>query len=154
MQRVSSSATLILKFFIPTFWIVFFGLVTIGLFAVEFDYMGRIPASYLQFGMLSIYLTVLLLMWFSIMNLKRVEMDEESLYATNYFKTFRYPYTSIKEVKKKNFLFFKTLTFYLKDKGSFGTSFTCVQSEKLFEDFIQENPKVALALGVRPNFER
>ena len=153
MQRVSSSATLILKFFIPTFWIVFFGMLTISLWFVEFDFYGRIPKLYMQLGMTTIYLLVVLLLWKTIMGLKRVEMDENYVYSTNYFKTFRYPYKSIEKVSQKNYLFFRTLSFYLNDKGSFGKKFTCLQSQKLFDDFIKDHPRVAISLGVKPNFD-
>ncbi len=153
MQRVSTSATLLLKFFIPTFWIVFFGFVTLSFFFVEFDFKGRIPASYMQIAFASIYILVLFMMWRTIMSIKRIEMDEEYIYVTNYFKTFRYPYDSIESVKEQDYLLLKTLSFNLKEDGTFGKKVSCIQSQKLYRDFILDHPKVALALGIKPEFK-
>jgi len=135
MQRVSTSATLLLKFFIPTFWIVFFGFVNIGLFFLEFDFMGRIPSSYIQFTFLSIYILIIFMMWRTLFKLKRIEMDEEYIYATNYFKTFRYSYESIASVSEQDYLIFKTLSFHLKEAGTFGKKISCIQSHIPTKDY-------------------
>jgi len=153
MQRVSTSATLLLKFFIPTFWTVFVGFITLGSFLVEFDFMGRVPANYIQFSFLSIYVLVLFIMYRTVLRLKRIEMDQDFVYATNYFKNFRYSYDSIESVSEQDYLLFKTLSFHLKEAGTFGKKISCIQSQKLYKDFILNNPKVAIALGVKPDFE-
>ena len=87
------------------------------------------------------------------MSIKRIEMDEEYIYATNYFKTFRYPYDSVESVSEQDYLLFKTLSFRLKEDGTFGKKISCIQSQKLYKDFILDHPKVALALGIKPDFE-
>ncbi len=153
MQRVSTSATLILKFFIPTFWIIFFGLFLGGMFVVDFESLGSIPALYIKVIASVLYFSILLLFWMTIMSLKRMEMDEEYLYVTNYFKTFRYSYPSIEKVSQGDYIFFKTLSFHFKESGSFGKKVTCIQSQKLFGDFIKDHPRIALGLKIKPDFE-
>lgn len=150
MQRLSTSATLLLKFFLPTFWFAFFGLLTLTVFFAKGDYYGRVSATSLQIGCTLIFILGGLLLWWSVMRLKRIEGDEEFLYVTNYFKTFRYPFDSIESMKTKDYKFFKTLSVQLKEPGTFGKKINCVISEKLFTDFMHEHPTIAFKFGFKP----
>ena len=150
MQRISTSATLMLKFFIPTFWMAFFGIFTLTILFINKDVYGRISIHTLQLVVLGLFLLGCLLWWRTVMGLKRMEVDEDFLYVTNYFKTFRYPYDSIEQMHLKDYKFFKTLRVELKEAGSFGKKMNCVISEKLFTDFMGEHPKVAFQFGFRP----
>ena len=54
------------------------------------------------------------------MKLKRVELSESKLFASNYFKTYAYEYKDIEDVRLLNFLLFKIWVVKLKYKGKFG----------------------------------
>ncbi|NNE29948.1 MAG: hypothetical protein HKN16_09935 [Saprospiraceae bacterium] len=149
MQRISTNATLILKFFIPTVWITFFGAVTIAAFLTKGTFYG-IPEGPFKAIVFAFFAIGFLFLWWAVLRLKRMEIDEEYVYVTNYFKTYRYPFSSVEKLNLKDFKFFKTLEVQLKEPGSFGESMTCVISEKLFFEYMQEHPKVAFALGYRP----
>ena len=140
MHRVSTNLTLFYKFFIPIFWIVFFGSVTVAVLAYPFAYIGNIPAGSFRLGILFIYLSGVLLLAFSLMRLKRVETDDHFFYVTNYFKTARYPFHSIERVVERKFFFFNTATIYFKEKGIFGKRAFFVPSNLRFRDFWDANP--------------
>ena len=57
MHRLSSNATLLLKFFIPVFWMVFFGATTLAALLYQYDYIGNTPAVYFKGGMVFFYVT-------------------------------------------------------------------------------------------------
>ena len=142
MQRVSSSATILLKFFLPTFWIVFFGAFTLTVFLAGHDHYGNIPASYLQIGSLLFFVLGVAGLYWAVIRLKRVEMDEEFVYVTNYFKTFRYPYHNVKKMEESDYLFFRSMHLHFHQPGSFGKKVTFIVSQKLMDDFLKSNPRV------------
>lgn len=143
MQRVSSSATLFLKFFIPTFWIVFFGAFTVALFISPNLHAGTIPMQYVKAGIILFFLLGTATLYWALMRLKRVEMDEDFVYVTNYFKTFRYPYHNVEKMEESDYLFFRSMHIHLKEAGHFGKKITFVVSQKLMDDFLKQHPQVA-----------
>ncbi len=146
MRRLSSSATLALKIFFPTFWIVFFGLFTV---AVLLSGMGKAPllgSIYFKVGALIFYLLGVTLLYLTVMQLKRVEIDDEFVYVTNYFKNYRYPYQDIEKITEQDYLLFKTARLTLVNRGSLGRRITFLQSKQKFEDFVKSYPKLASKL--------
>lgn len=141
MLRLSSNLTLFFKIFVPVFWIVFNGAITIAILVYPFEYIGSIQAIYIRLGMAFIYLSGLALLAFTIMRLKRVEADEQFFYVTNYFKTARYPFHEVEKVEPSRFFLLKTATFTLKAKGIFGQRFFFITSSR-FEEFWKENPEL------------
>ncbi len=77
------------------------------------------------------------------MRLKRVELDGEFVYVTNYFKTFRYPYSNVERMDESDYLFFRSMHIHLKEGGNFGKRITFVVSQKLMDDFLKGHPDVA-----------
>ncbi len=146
MQRVSTNLTLFYKFFIPVFWIVFFGAVTVAVLAYPFTYVGNIPASYFRIGILVLYLAGTGLLAFTLMRLKRVETDDEFFYVTNYFKTARYPFHSIRKVEVSDFFLFRTASLNFKKPGTFGRRATFVPSKQRFHDFWEAHPELRARL--------
>ncbi len=59
-------------------------------------------------------------MWFTIVDLKRVEADDNFYYVTNYFKTYRYHKEDVKEIKSLDFGIFKWNTMVMKEATKFG----------------------------------
>lgn len=142
MQRLSSNSTLMLKFFIPVFWIVFFGALTIAALAYQYEYVGNTPSIYFKGGMAFAYVTGVLLFAFTLLRLKRVEADEAFLYVTNYFKTARYPFHAIKEIRQSRFLFLSIARIQFVEKGIFGPSCFFVASRKLMQEYLEQHPDV------------
>ena len=142
MQRVSTNLTLFYKFFLPVFWIVFFGAMTVAMLFYPFDYVGNMPAGTLRIGAVLFYLSGLLLLAFTAMRLKRVEANEHFLYVTNYFKTARYPFHNIEQVIERKVFIFRTATVYFKEPGVFGKRIFFIPSNARFQEFWEGHPKL------------
>ncbi len=142
MQRVSTNLTLFYKIFIPTFWIVFFGAVLIATLLLPYQYVGNIPRATFQAGMALFFLSGIGALYLTLLPLKRVEMDRDFLYATNYFKTYRYPYHNIDKIAVSRFLFFSTATVHLRERGSFGSQIRFIPSLFRLKDFLDTHPEI------------
>jgi len=148
MQRISTNLTLFYKIFIPTFWIVFFGAVLLASLLLPYPYVGNIPRSTFQIGMLLFFLSGVGALYITLMPLKRVEMDRDFVYVTNYFKTYRYPYHNIEKIEVSKFLFFSTAVLHLREGGRFGKHMRFVPSLFRLRDFLESNPAIEAELEV------
>lgn len=146
MQRVSTNLTLFFKFFIPTFWIVFFGAFTAAAFVFKTEYYGDIPGGSFRLGTVLFFLSGVVVFVFTIMRLKRVEMDEHFVYATDYFRNFRYPYHNVEKIDESKFLFFQTVTIYLKTPGTFGKYIWFIASNSRYKAFWEKHPELRKSL--------
>ena len=139
--RVSSSWTLMYKIFLPTVWIVFFGVLT--LFTLFSGGIRSLPYHLaVQGTMLLVFLAGFAFLWFTFMDLKRVELTEENFYVTNYFKTFRYTYDSLKDIRELKFLWINITVFEFVQKSSFGSKVYFIQRKQVWNEFIDQHPNV------------
>lgn len=139
MNQVSSNLTLFYRLFIPVFFVVFCGCMTVFLWAKPQQYYGNLDGSHLRIGFTVFFITSLTLMFFTIWKLKRVEMSNQWVYITDYFKQARYPWTNIKDISEHSFLFFKIVKVKLNEPGSFGNNITFVASKSKWEIFKKEH---------------
>ena len=146
MERVSTNLTLFYKFFIPVFWLVFFGSVTVASLLYSFEYIGQIPAPTFRLIMILIFLSGAVTLYITLLRLKRVEMSEDFIYVTNYFKNFRYPYHNVEGIRTSRFLFFRVATLTLREPGSFGKNILFIPSGQRFEAFFEEHPDMKVLL--------
>ena len=148
MHRISSNSTLFLKIFLPTFWMVFFGIFTIAIcFVSEVPFYGSIPANVFKICTVAFFLAGSALLYFSLMQLMRVELDSQYLYASNYFKTYRYPYDSIEKIIERDLGLFHLTSIYLKEQGRFGKKISFLLDEEMWRDFLKKNPEAAKKLS-------
>ena len=143
MFRVSTNLTLFFKFFIPIFWIVFFGAFTIVSWFAPGQYFGELAGLPFRIGTAIFFITGVLLLYFTLLPLKRVELDEDYLYVTNYFKTARYPYHNVKKMVSSDFLFIKLVSIHLKAGGIFGKRMRFLASKHRFNSFFEKYPHLA-----------
>ena len=137
--RVSSYWTLFLKIFIPTVWIVFFGAVTI--FVTVLNGLGNISLGLsVKAAIIGLYAIGFVLLYISFLRLKRVEMTAEHFFVTNYFKTFRYTYQSLKNIKELDFLIMQIVIFEFVEKSAFGKKVFFVRRRKIWNEFVSEHP--------------
>ncbi|MCB0570981.1 MAG: hypothetical protein KDC66_14500 [Phaeodactylibacter sp.] len=148
MQRISTNLTLFYKLFIPVFWIVFFGSVTMAALLYTFEYVGNIPARTFRILVVAFYLSGLLLLAFTLMRLKRVEVDDSYFYVTNYFKTARYPFHNIEKVELSRFLIFRVATIHFHEAGIFGKRAAFVPTRFRFHEFWEAHPELRARLLV------
>jgi len=140
LTRVSSSFTIFLKIFIPTTWIVFFGILTLFiLFAGSESGIPNMPG--LKIGTLIFFASGVVLLWLTLMKLKRVEMADDHFFVTNYFKTFRYTYDSLTKIQEWDLLILTIVIFTFTSKGSFGKKISFVSRGKVWRNYVDEHPE-------------
>lgn len=142
MQRLSTNLTLFFKFFIPVFWLVFFGAFLAAIFIYGDELASGFSSLSFRLGAVAFYLSGLVLFYFTLFPLKRLEADAEFLYITNYFKTLRYSWDSIEEIKESKFLFFTLGTVSLKEKGLLGQHHRFIASNRNYRQFWTEYPQL------------
>ncbi len=142
MQRVSTNLTLFFKLFLPIFWIVFFGALTGAFWMSDVQFIGAFPAGPFKIGILVFFLLGVALLYWSVMRLKRVEMDDQFVYITNYFKHYRYPYHNIEKILEKDYLLFHTVLIRFKVPGHFGKKISFIASRTHFHRFLNAHPEV------------
>lgn len=135
-MRISSNLTLFYKVFIPIFWIVLFGAILASIWTLPVRVSGlstmsfRIVATLFYFGML-------LFLYWACMRLKRIEIDENYIYVSNYFKNYRYPHHDIEKIVRPKRPIFSIAYIYLKGKGSLGSRISFVPASSLYDDFFR-----------------
>lgn len=139
--RLSSNWTLFLKIFLPTFWAVFFGLIILTTFLVDPEeniFLGNPTARLI--GVL-FFVLFFIILYITIMQLKRVDIDKDYIYISNYFKTYRYKLIDIKQIKEVDFTLFLVLKVVLHQKGAFGQKMPFILNKPTFDDFLSHHPE-------------
>ncbi|MEO0727766.1 MAG: hypothetical protein AAFZ63_24695 [Bacteroidota bacterium] len=139
MQRLSTNLTLFFKFFIPVFWLVFFGAFLAAILIYGDEIADGFSSLSFRLGAVAFYLSGLVLFYFTLFPLKRIEADAEFVYVSNYFKTYRYGWDSVEAVKESSFLFFKLGTVALKEKGLLGQNLRFIASNRNYRQFWKEH---------------
>ncbi|MBK6948077.1 MAG: hypothetical protein IPH16_08520 [Haliscomenobacter sp.] len=142
MERVSSNLTLFYRIFVPVFWIVFFGSASVALIALPYQFVGSIPAGPFRIGVGFFFLSGAAALYFTLMQLKRVEIGGGFVYVTNYFKNYRYPYNNIERIEVSTFLFFSIASIYLKTPGNFGQKVTFAPEMPRLKAVLEANPEL------------
>ena len=140
MTRISSNLTLFYKFFIPTFWVGFVGACTIAFWRLQLSSVAGISIQTFRIVITVTYLLGLLFLYWSSMRLKRVELDRDFLYVTNYFKHLRYPLHDIEKIEEVKRPLFPVSRVHLKSKGTFGQILTYVPVKNRLQEFVEEIP--------------
>ena len=142
MRLISSSLTIFFKIFIPTFWITFVGFFTMAVFFNTSINIPAIQSLEFRIGTLVFFISGIAILYYLFMRLKRVEVSETHVYVTNYWKTYRYPYSSISKIDEQNILGFTKVRMELTEPGSFGKKFVFIASRKRWNELIFERPEV------------
>lgn len=131
MIRISSASTIILALFIPVFWLVFFGSLSLGLLITAPDDLPFSFNGLLKWIILGFFLIFSTVIYFTLFKLKRVDADHEFVYVSNYFKTVRIPIDQISELTCKSLSFRQLAKMQLNFKGIFGSKiYFITDSEK------------------------
>ena len=118
--HLSSNWTLFLKILLPILWGVFFGLLTVAFWVSSLPSIGGLSIWAFRALMTSFFLTGMGVLYFSLIQLKRIEADSEFLYVTNYRRTARYPYHNVEKIEEVNYFLFKVGRVIFQEPGLFG----------------------------------
>lgn len=149
MHRLSSNWTLFFKIFLPTFWITFFGVLTLAVFFVKTPAFSGITAMVFKMGTLAFFAVGTAVLYFTLIQLKRVDIDPEHLYVSNYFKTFRYPFSNIERIGERNLGLFHLVRLHLKAPGRFGSRITFLLDDSMLSAFFEKHPEAATQFRLR-----
>lgn len=143
-QAVSARTTLFLKWFLPVFWVCFMGSVTLlSLFFFSFEGIKPpfTPTS-AKILIASFFLTSLGLMYLLWMRAKWVAVDENHIYVSNFFRSYRYTYSSIERIQEARVLFiFRRVTLHFHQPGAFGKS-VFFWANYYWHHFLRNHPQV------------
>ncbi len=128
--------------FIPTFWFVFFTSFLIAIFLIDPDKIPFLGSFGFRISYVIGYLIFAAFLYFTVIQLLRVDMGADKIYVSNYFKTFTYQYEDIEKIKEENYIIFKLITIKLKSKGSLGQKITFIPSYRNYEFFLETHPQL------------
>ena len=108
-------------------------------FFAERDYYGFVPANVLKVVIPIVLLGGLVLFFLSFMKFRRIDIDADFVYATNYIKTYRYPWHNVQDIKTKKGIIFNTGIVTLKQGGKFGDKMPFLLSNRRWTEFLKED---------------
>ena len=142
MQRVSSQLSIVLRIVLPTVWFTTILSIVILLSWAVSGKAGLFANPFIWIGLLLILGTgfafIKLLLW----RFYRVDMDDRFVYISNYFKTYKYPFSDIEYIRDSKTLPGRVFCITLKAKGSFGKHIYFLASQVLWQDFLLTHPDV------------
>lgn len=136
MLRLSSNLTLTLRIAIPCIYASFFGLFTIAVWFVDTN-MPLLSNPIFKISLLVVYLCFLLLMYLTLLRLRRVEYLDEHLYVSSYLKNVRYAISDIESLTEYNLGFALIVRITLKDKGVWGKKLYFLAKSINYRSFIE-----------------
>jgi hypothetical protein len=142
MQRISSNTTLFFKIFVPCVYITFFGSMSIAVLFSDPEEVYIAGNPLVKYGLPSLFMIFVVIMYFTIMQLKRVEFGPDYFLVSNYFKTYRYVYGDIKKITLYNFGLFTIISIKMIERTKMGRKFRFIAKRKFFEDFVLNHPGV------------
>jgi len=138
-KQVSSSLTLFWRVAFPTMWVSFFSVFTLAVYLTDLPFYGGIPRRTMLIG-IPLFLIIGLIIFFStILKIKRIDMDEDFVYATNYLKTYRYPWHNIEKIDINERPIFSTGVIHLVKAGTSGKKILFLLSKNRWRDLLAIN---------------
>lgn len=135
--NLSSNLTVVLKYFVPLVWTIFFGALCIIFWMTDDLMVGTMDLGLFRIGWTIFFIIGTILAYFTLMRLMRVEYDGEFLYVTNYFKIYKYPIQNVDSLTISNFSVFRIATIKLKKPGYFGKKIVLIPSRRNFDTIIE-----------------
>jgi len=118
MIRLSSNLTLFFKIFIPIFFIIFYGL--LSLFFLFGDESPLARSKWFPYSNLIFYAAALFILYKTVWQLYRIDCTSDHFIVTNYKSAFKYTYDSIDTFKMTDLFFFTVGSVSFKSNSSFG----------------------------------
>jgi len=138
MIKLSSGLTVLFKFVIPVFWVVFFGSF-IAAFLFLADGSIHVGSTYFKGLLIAGYIGWCILMYFTIFKLKRVEGSKDGLFISNYFKHIQVPFEAIRDFSETHLGLFILIKVRFNQPTFFGKKVYFLASPKRFSLFVNQN---------------
>lgn len=135
--RLSTNWTLILRLFIPIAWITFFSSFLLSSFLANPIEVPQLTNNSFRLAVLAFILGGIIFFYFTFLRLRRVDADDQYIYVTNYFKTYRYTFDSIEKFQVYDHFLFKAVHILLHEKGKFGKRMIFLPKKVHFDRFVK-----------------
>ena len=122
-RRLSSAQTFLMKYVVPTVWLLAFTMGTVSLFLTGgySDPRGFPPPPEMKWLFLGVTVAGgFFLYWFGT-RLKQVEIDEQWLYVSNFLREVRIPLLDVEEVSENRWINTRPITVEFRRDTGFGT---------------------------------
>ena len=119
-RTLSSAWTFWAKFVFPAVWITGFGTGTIQLWLGGHDNNNAMPPPEMKFMFLAGWLLGSVFMLWASAGLKRVRIDDQRLYVSNYVKEISIPFGAIVDVQQNRWLNSRPVTIYFRETTELG----------------------------------
>ena len=136
--RLSTNLTLILKLVLPVAWTAFFSSFLLSSFLANPIEVPQFTTNSFRTGVLVFILGGMSFFYFTFFRLKRMDADNEHIYISNYFKTYRYTFDSIDSFVLYDHLLLKAVHINLKEKGELGKRIIFIPKMIHFNLFLKE----------------
>lgn len=135
-HNLSSGATLILRLFLPVVWLVFFGsFMAAGWLSGE-AFIGPFPRDNFRIMTTLFVATGAVFFYLTVWRLHRVDADQDHLYVSDYFRTYRYGRDTVQELVLRHYGLFHLGVVHLKAPGKFGRKIWFLPSRRRLEGFV------------------
>src|SRR5262249_52575427 len=120
-RTLSYAQTFMMKYVFPIIWIGGFGLGTLGFWLGDFlDSDGNPPPSWMRWLFLIMWIAgAAFIIWFA-SRVKRVRVDDQSLYVSNYFSEALIPLTEVEDITENRDLSPPTITIHFRSPTAAG----------------------------------
>lgn len=142
MNRLSSGWTLVLRLFVPVFYVVFMGALTLATLSQGADLSPVFGTWIYRLAMPGLVLAGILTLRFTVWRLLRLDASPDYFYITNYFRTYRYSLDSIESIRPFGLFFLKFIKIKLKEKGSLGKELYILVERELWDQYADAHPQV------------
>ncbi len=124
MHKLTSNFTIFWKIFFPVLFLTIMYLFGFVMLFTDNDAFFLFSNTYAKIGYWTVMIVICLIFYFTILNIKRVEFDEDHFYISNYFKTIKIPKEGITQIKIRTLPIFSRMK--LVNKGTFGQTITFI----------------------------
>jgi hypothetical protein len=132
-RTISSAHTFWMKFVFPIIWISLFGLGTLGLFLGAFR--GRDnnpPEAWLKWQFLAMWILGSVFIWWVCARLKKVCIDGDAIYVSNYFKELRISLDTIRDVSENRWINIHPVTIHFRTATPFSDRVVFMPTMRFF----------------------
>jgi len=142
-ERISSLQTFVMKLIFPAFWISGFGFGTLNLWLGTFrGENDQQPEDFIKWQFLIMWIIGTAFILWSVSRLKRVRIDANNLYVSNYFKEIVTPLNNIHSVTENRWLNIHPVTIHFKKSTHFGDKISFMPTIRYFA-FWSSHPVVS-----------
>lgn len=90
------------------------------LFVLEYETVKSFSINKYKYAILFIFILFTILLYFTLIDLKRVEEEGDYFFVTNYYHTYKYSKQDIASIKSANYGIMNVITITMKSKTKFG----------------------------------